>query len=66
MVKPNLMCIYIRYNMRHSIEPKDRVFIKGYVFLSLFKNLGKNIGKNIRKNLINITLCKLKKDYERQ
>ena len=36
---------------RYSVQPKDRIFVKGYVFLSFAKNVGKNIGKNISKNL---------------
>ena len=30
---------------------RDRIFVKGYGFLSFAKNMGKNIGKNISKNL---------------
>ena len=33
--------------MRYSIEAKDRIFVKGYGFLSFAKNRGKNIGKNL-------------------
>ena len=29
--------------MRYSIEPKDRVYLKGYGFLSFAKNLDKNL-----------------------
>ena len=29
--------------MRCSIEPKDRIYIQGYAFLSLPKNMGKNL-----------------------
>ena len=36
--------------IRYSVQPGDRIFIKGYGFLSFPKNMGKNIGKNIRKN----------------
>ena len=32
--------------MRYSVQPRDRIFIKGYGFLSFAKNIGKNIGKN--------------------
>ena len=28
--------------MRYSIEPRDRIYVKGYGFLSFAKNLGKN------------------------
>ena len=33
-----------------SIEPKDRIFVKGCRFLSFAKNMRKNIDKNISKN----------------
>ena len=31
--------------MHYSVQPKDRIFVKGYGFL------GKNIGKNISKSI---------------
>ena len=34
----------------YSFQPKDRIFVKGYRFLSFVKKMGKNIGKNISKN----------------
>ena len=37
--------------MRHSVKPRDRIFVKGYGFLSFAKNMGKNVGKNISKIL---------------
>ena len=36
---------------RYSVEPRDRIFVKGYEFLSFAKNMGRNIAKNISKNL---------------
>ena len=36
--------------MHHSVQSRDRTFIKGYGFLSFAENMGKNIGKNLRKN----------------
>ena len=27
--------------MRYSIEPRDRIYVKGYGFLSFAKNMGK-------------------------
>ena len=35
--------------MRYSVQPRDRILVKGYGFLSFVKNMGKNIGKNISK-----------------
>ena len=37
--------------MRYSVQPRDRIFVKGYGFLSFAKIMVKNIGKNISKNL---------------
>ena len=31
---------------RHSVEPRDKISIKRYRFLTFAKNLGKNINKN--------------------
>ena len=36
---------------RCSVQPRDRMFVKCYGFLSFAKNLAKNIGKNISKSL---------------
>ena len=33
----------LHIKMRYSIEPKNRVYVKGYVFLSFAKNIGKNL-----------------------
>ena len=33
--------------MCYSIDPSDRIFAKGYGFLSFAKNMSKNIGKNL-------------------
>ena len=35
--------------MRYSVQPRNRIFVKGYWFLSFAKNMVKNIGKNIGK-----------------
>ena len=45
--------------MRSSDQPRDRIFARGYGFLSFAKNVGKNIGKNISKNLGGISSKKL-------
>ena len=37
--------------MRYSVQPRDRIFGKGYGLLSFAKNMGKYIAKNISKSL---------------
>ena len=37
--------------MRFSIQPIDRIFVKGYGFLPVAKNKGKNIAKKISYDL---------------
>ena len=37
--------------MHYSVQPRDRIFVKGCGFLSFAKNMAKNIGTNISKNL---------------
>ena len=36
---------------KYSVQPRDRIFVKGYGFFSFAKNMVKNIGKNISKDL---------------
>ena len=36
---------------RFSVQPRDRILIKNYGFLSFARNMGRNIGENIIKNL---------------
>ena len=36
-----------------SVQLRDRIFVKGYGFVSCAKNMGKNTGKNVCKNLNN-------------
>ena len=39
--------------MRYSVEPKDRIYVKGYGLLSFSKNMGQNLNnKNSQKLLI--------------
>ena len=38
--------------MRYSIEPRDRIYVKGYGFLSFAKNLGTHATK-VAKNMSN-------------
>ena len=35
----------------YSVQPRNRIFVKGYRFLSFATNMGKNVGENISKNL---------------
>ena len=37
--------------MRYSVQPRDRIFAKYYLRLSLAKNMGKNTGKKISNTL---------------
>ena len=37
--------------MRYSVQPRDRIFLKDYGFLSFAKIMGKNIVNVINKNL---------------
>ena len=37
--------------MCYLVQPRHRIFVKGYEFLSFVKNMGTNIGKKISKNL---------------
>ena len=37
--------------MCYSIEPKDRIYVKGYGFLSFAKNIGKNISNKYGQKL---------------
>ena len=36
---------------RYSVQPRDRIFLKSYRFLSFAKRMGRNIGKDISKNV---------------
>ena len=38
--------------MRYSIEPKDRIYVKRYGFLSFAKNMGKNLSNKYSQKLI--------------
>ena len=38
--------------MRYSIEPRDRIYVKGYRFLSFAKNIGTHANK-VTKNMSN-------------
>ena len=36
---------------RYSLQRRNRIFVKGYRFLSLARNMVKNIGENISEKL---------------
>ena len=38
--------------MRYSIEPKDRIYMKGYGFLSFAKNMRKNLSNKYGQKLL--------------
>ena len=38
--------------MRYSIEPRDRIYAKGYGFLSFAKNMGKSLSNKYRQKLL--------------
>ena len=38
--------------MRYSAEPKDRLYVKGYGFLSFAKNVGKNLSNKYSQKLL--------------
>ena len=38
--------------MRYSIEPKDRIYVKGYKFLSIAKIIGKNLSNKYGQKLL--------------
>ena len=39
--------------MRYSIEPRDRMFVKGYGFLSFAKDMSKNLSNKYSQKLLN-------------
>ena len=42
--------------MRYSIEPRDRIYVKGYGFLSFAKNIGKSLSNKYGQNLLHSTI----------
>ena len=38
--------------MRYSIEPRDRMYVKGYGFLSFAKNIGKSLSNKYGQKLL--------------
>ena len=43
-----IVCI----KMRYSIEPRDRIYVKGYGFLSFAKNMGKSLSNKYGQKLL--------------
>ena len=41
--------------MRCSIEPRDRIYVKGYGFLSFAKNMGRSLSNKYGQNLLDTT-----------
>ena len=41
--------------MRYSIEPKDRLYVKGYGFLSFTKNMGKSLSNKYDHKILDST-----------
>ena len=39
--------------MRYSTEPRDRIYVKGYEFLSFAKSMGKNLSNKYGQKLLN-------------
>ena len=38
--------------MRYSVEPRDRIYVKGYGFLSSTKNIGRNLSNKYSRKLL--------------
>ena len=41
----------LQIKMRYSIEPRDRIYIKGYGFFSFAKNMGKSLSNEYDKKI---------------
>ena len=41
-----------RIKMKYSIEPRDRIYVKGYGFLSFAKNMGKSLSNKYSQKLL--------------
>ena len=39
--------------MRYSIEPRNRIYVKGYGFLSFAKKIGNNLSNKYSQKLLN-------------
>ena len=45
----------MRYSIRYSIEPKDRIYVNGYGFLSFAKNMCKKLSNKYTQKLLDST-----------
>ena len=41
-------CLAMR---RYSVQPKDRIFVKGHGLLSFARNMGENVGEKYKQKL---------------
>ena len=41
--------------MRYATEPRERIYVRGYGFLSFAKNIGKNLSNKYGQNFIDTT-----------
>ena len=42
----------VRIKMRYSVEPRDRIYLKGYGFLSFAKNMSKSLSNKYGQKLL--------------
>ena len=40
--------------MRYSIEPRERIYVKGYGFLSFAKNMGKHLSNKYGQKVLEV------------
>ena len=43
---------FYRIKIRYLIDPKNRIYVKGYVFWSFAKNMGKNLSDKYGQKLL--------------
>ena len=42
----------VRIKIKYSIEPRDRIYVKGYEFFSFAKNMGKSLSNKYGQKLL--------------
>ena len=52
--------------MRYSIEPRDRIYVKGYGFMSFAKNLSNKYSQKIIDTTKNLQLMQQKQHHNEQ